>query len=274
MAGVEITRDRAPNRLDRFWRLGRVRLAMLLVLAVALAAAVAVLVARSPGGHLAMILLAVLAGIGLLALVAGAAGLLSFGSGTGDRIRALVADTSGTGILVADAQGRVAYVNKAYGEVLGIGDAVARTPDLLFAENRDLAQAMFRLSGAARRAEPWSEEVRLVPPGDVHGNKPRWLKISVRPELSGRDSLTVWRVADLADISERQEITFRELQKIINYLDHAPVGFFSLLADGRLGYLNATLAEWLGLNLDKTTGGALRIGDIASGDAKDRKSVV
>ncbi|MFV2093090.1 MAG: PAS domain-containing protein, partial [Hyphomicrobiales bacterium] len=183
-----------------------------------------------------------------------------------------MADTSGTGILVSDATGRVVYANHAYGELLGVGAAPARTPDLLFAENRDLAEAMFRLSGAARRGEPWSEEVRLVPPGNASGNTPgnkgRWLKISVRPEQSGRDRWSVWRVADLADISERQEVTFRELQKIINYLDHAPVGFFSLLTDGSLGYLNATLAEWLGLNLDKTTGGALQIGDIASGDAK------
>ena len=41
---------------------------------------------------------------------------------------------------------------------------------------------------------------------------------------------------------EHQENVFQELQHAIDYLDHAPAGFFSLDADGRIVYLNATLA--------------------------------
>ena len=268
MAGAEISQSGVRRPLARLWGLGSARLAMLLVLAVALVGAVAVLGLKAADGWLALLLLGLLAGIGLLALVAGAAGLLSFGTGQNDQFRAMVADTSATGVLVTDRQGRVEYANPAYSEVLGIGEAPPRTPDLLFAENRDLAEALFRLSGAARRGEPWSEEVRLVPAEGATPSQPRWLKISVSPESWGTETWTVWRVADLADISERQEVTFRELQQIINYLDHAPVGFFSLMADGRLSYLNATLAEWLGLNLDKTTGGLLQIDEIATSEAK------
>ncbi|MHA1523148.1 MAG: cell cycle histidine kinase CckA [Alphaproteobacteria bacterium] len=267
MAGAEISPDRL-RPLERLLGLGSARLAMLVVLAAALVGAVAVVGVRSTDGWVALVLAGVLAGIGLVALVAGAAGLLHFGANRHDRIHAMVADTSGTGVLVADRQGRVEYANATYNSLLGIGDTSPRTPDLLFAENRDLAEALFRLSGAARRGEPWSEEVRLVPTSDTPPNPPRWLKISVSAETSGADTWTVWRVVDLADISERQEVTFRELQQIINYLDHAPVGFFSALGDGRLSYLNATLAEWLGLNLDKTTGGLLQIDEIATSEAK------
>ena len=41
---------------------------------------------------------------------------------------------------------------------------------------------------------------------------------------------------------ERQENVFQELQHAIDYLDHAPAGFFSVDADGDIVYLNATLA--------------------------------
>ena len=41
------------------------------------------------------------------------------------------------------------------------------------------------------------------------------------------------------------ENVFQELQHAIDYLDHAPAGFFSVDAAGDIIYLNATLAAWL-----------------------------
>ncbi|MFV2093089.1 MAG: hypothetical protein ACC634_08390 [Hyphomicrobiales bacterium] len=75
MAGVEISRNHVPDLPSRLWNLGWVRLTMLLVLAVALVAAVAVLGLRPDDARPALLLLGALAGVGLLALVAGAAGL-------------------------------------------------------------------------------------------------------------------------------------------------------------------------------------------------------
>ena len=58
-------------------------------------------------------------------------------------------------------------------------------------------------------------------------------------------SLTVWSIADVTHERQRQENIFQELQHAIDYLDHAPAGFFSLDADGNIVYLNATLAAGL-----------------------------
>ena len=58
-----------------------------------------------------------------------------------------------------------------------------------------------------------------------------------------------WLVADISRERARQETVFQELQHAIDYLDHAPAGFFSAEPDGRIVYLNATLAEWLGIDL-------------------------
>jgi two-component system cell cycle sensor histidine kinase/response regulator CckA len=59
---------------------------------------------------------------------------------------------------------------------------------------------------------------------------------------------------------------FQELQHAIDYLDHAPAGFFSVDADGNLSYLNATLAEWLDHDLAQVGSGGLRLGDIVAGE--------
>ena len=56
-------------------------------------------------------------------------------------------------------------------------------------------------------------------------------------------------VADITGEREQQETVFQDLQHAIDYLDHAPAGFLSAEPDGRIVYLNATLAEWLGIDL-------------------------
>ena len=59
---------------------------------------------------------------------------------------------------------------------------------------------------------------------------------------------------------------FQELQQAIDYLDHAPVGFFSAETLGDISYLNATLATWLGYDLADVGIGGLNITDIVAGD--------
>jgi two-component system cell cycle sensor histidine kinase/response regulator CckA len=65
---------------------------------------------------------------------------------------------------------------------------------------------------------------------------------------------------------ERQENIFQELQHAIDYLDHAPAGFFSVDANGAIDYLNATLAAWLDHDLAQVGSGGLKLADIVSGD--------
>ena len=77
----------------------------------------------------------------------------------------------------------------------------------------------------------------------------------------------MWTVADVTRDRERQENVFQELQHAIDYLDHAPAGFFSVDANGDIGYINATLATWLDYDLAHVGSGGLRLSDILSGDS-------
>jgi two-component system cell cycle sensor histidine kinase/response regulator CckA len=59
---------------------------------------------------------------------------------------------------------------------------------------------------------------------------------------------------------------FQELQHAIDFLDHAPAGFFSSNANGEITYLNATLAGWLDYDLAQVGSGGLRLSDLVAGD--------
>src|SRR5437879_5319363 len=98
--------------------------------------------------------------------------------------------------------------------------------------------------------------------------RPRWLRFRVRPlGASGSAArATVWGIADVTRDRERQENVFQELQHAIDYLDHAPAGFFSVDAAGEIGYLNATLANWLDQDLAQFGSGGLKLADIVTGE--------
>ena len=75
-------------------------------------------------------------------------------------------------------------------------------------------------------------------------------------------SYRVWRLQDISADRARQEQAFGRLQFIITYLDHAPAGFFSTLPNGKVDYLNATLAGWLGIDVAQSQGNGLVLADI------------
>jgi two-component system cell cycle sensor histidine kinase/response regulator CckA len=214
-----------------------------------------------------LFLLAVLAMFGVFVLFAIAAGMLIFPSkdAASPLIKSLV-DSGVNAILVTDAAGRVVYANTAYLKLVeanGAGDV--RPPERVFVGDPGVSEAVFRLLKAAREGRRLQEEVRV---DSVRGETARWLRMRVRPlGESARDAkLTVWSIADVTRELERQENVFQELQHAVDYLDHAPAGFFSVDATGNISYLNATLAEWLEQDLAEVGSGGLRLNDIVAGE--------
>ena len=69
------------------------------------------------------------------------------------------------------------------------------------------------------------------------------------PRSGRKGALTVWQVDEITLDRAREEASFAKVQSAITYLDSAPAGFFTADTDGNIEYLNATLAQWLGLDL-------------------------
>src|SRR5271154_1604071 len=261
----------APVSIDR--SAGAARggsIALVLAVAVLLVAAATgiVLAGRSNAEPYILAFLAALATIGVFSLFALACGLLRFPAAEAATplIKAVAAGAS-DGLVVTNRDGSVVYANAAYVELTDAsGPNDLRPVERAFIGDPDASEAIYRLLKAAREAKRLQEEVRIA---GTKGRPARWLRFKIRPLGDGkRDGrLTVWSLADVTRGGERQENVFQELQHAIDYLDHAPAGFFSVDDKGAIVYLNATLAGWLDYDLAQVGSGGVRLSDILPGDS-------
>ncbi len=267
MASQDLTEEqRAPvvDRSKSAARGGSIGLVLLVALALVGAAVGLLLVGKGHAAPYILMLLAVLAMIGVFALFAMATGILRIPSkDSGNPVLKAVVDDAVDGLLVTDQRGRVIYANTAY---LSLVDATGaddvRPVERVFMGDPEVSEAVYRLLKAAREGRRLQEEVRV---NGADGKAPRWLRLRVRALGDGR-GLTLWTVTDVSRDRERQENVFQELQHAIDYLDHAPAGFFSVDAGGNITYLNATLAAWLDHDLAQVGSGGLRLADVVAGN--------
>ena len=219
-------------------------------------------------GRVTIGLLAVLAVVGVIALFAYAVGFiqLSWQPARND-VTKDIADTAREGLLVTQGDTRVVYANDAYMAMSGARDpADIRTVERLFSGTAEVSEAIYRLAQAAREGKNGAEDLRMTPPltgdGDVG-----WYRVRVRPlQRISEKRETLWLIADVTRERERHENVFQELQHAIDFLDHAPAGFFSVDRNGVLTYMNATLAGWLDYDLAQVGSGGQKLSNIVAGD--------
>jgi two-component system cell cycle sensor histidine kinase/response regulator CckA len=241
---------------------------VLLVAGMLVAAATAIVVlGRSNAEPYILAFLAVLATVGVFSLFALACGILrlSATAAVSPLIKSVV-DGAFDGVVVTDADGRVVYANAAYLDLIEASDLNDMRPvERVFIGDADASEAIYRLLKAAREGKRSQEVVRIA---GVRGRPPRWLRFKIRPLGDSRREarLTVWSLTDVSRERERQENVFQELQHAIDYLDHAPAGFFSVDAKGDIVYLNKTLANWLDQDLAQVGSGGLKLADLIWGD--------
>ncbi|KQT57418.1 MULTISPECIES: cell cycle histidine kinase CckA [unclassified Aureimonas] len=239
--------------IDRTAGARNVRKLLVLCGALFFLAAIPALLGHSYGGKLLLAIFALLAVVGVVVVFAAAVGLVSFSAQPGQGgIANDFLDTLDVGTLIVDRRGRIVYANKAYGLATGAANdpAELRTIERLLARERDASEAIYRLANLARDQRSGQEEIRLPRSlADASSTEPRWYRVSVRPLSGASGALQAWQIADVTAERDDQETFFQDLQHAIDYLDHAPAGFFAADAKGRIAYINATLADWLGVDL-------------------------
>ena len=248
-------------------RAGSLGLVLLIAVALVVTGAGLTYAWRAHAENYILALLAALASVGVAALFALGAGVMRLaGRGPQHALLKTVVDNAFDGIVVTDHKGHVFYANVAYLDLIGAADANDVRPiERVFIGDPDVSEAIYRLMKAAREGRRLQEEVRVAGAPAAAG---RWLRMRVRPLGAERldANMTVWSIADVTRERERQENVFQELQHAIDYLDHAPAGFFSVDGKGEIVYLNATLAEWLGHDLAQVGLSALKLTDIVAGE--------
>jgi two-component system cell cycle sensor histidine kinase/response regulator CckA len=246
---------------------GSVALVLLVAILLVGAATAIVLIGGSNAEPYILAFLAVLATIGVFSLFAFACGILRLpAAATGTSLIKAVVDGASDGIVATDDGGRVVYANAAYFDLIDASDVNDMRPvERAFIGDADASEAIYRLLKAARDGKRLQEEVRIA---GMKGRPARWLRFNIRPLGSGRREarLTIWSLSDVTRERDRQENAFQVLQHSIDYLDHAPAGFFSVDDKGDIVYLNATLANWLDQDLAQVGSGGLKLADLVAGD--------
>ncbi len=160
-------------------------------------------------------------------------------------------DSSREGQLVADFDGRVSFINSTALKLLKFD----RITDLQEIEkalvgDADAVDRFRRLRVAVAQGSAFTVEIRL----NRDGSHPAWWLISASP-LVGWPRHAQWSFEDITARREIELVLREEQLKLVDFMDHAPVGFYSVDSDGRFLFANATLAEWLGIDARELTQG-------------------
>lgn len=182
-------------------------------------------------------------------------------------------DSHPDGTLITDRKGHIIYANSAYGAMTGaVGDEDIQSLEALLSRNRESTEAVYRLTNSLIEGKSSHEEFRLtrpLGPGSPSSHGGNWYRLKARPlplEAGENDRLWIWQISDITTERDDQERFFKELQNAIDYLDHAPAGFFSAGRKGEIFYINATLADWLGIDLTTFQPGSIKIGELVAGE--------
>jgi two-component system cell cycle sensor histidine kinase/response regulator CckA len=263
-----MTENPASSAYDRSERPGNAGL--VLALAAALIGVMAVFFfAPAIAPRFTVLALAVFAMAGVFALFAYAVGLLQFTSRAArNDITKLISDSAAEGLLVTIGDLQIVYANEAYMALCGARDIGGLlTVERLFSGPAEISEAIYRLAQAAREARRHAEDLRLSPPL-TGGGDAGWYRIKVSPLAHFGDKGTLWSVSDVTADRQRQENSFLELQHAIDFLDHAPAGFFSAAPGGAIPYMNKTLAAWLGYDLAQAGSGGLMLSDVVANNGE------
>jgi two-component system cell cycle sensor histidine kinase/response regulator CckA len=230
-------------------------------------------------GSLGSAALYILGGFGALGLLVTAgllAGLIRLdlrGRMLGERLAAGLAETAETAMAVTNDRGRLVYANTAFMTLAGgrkvrtaesalVGAGVADADE----EDTSAARA-FRLARAARAGQEAQEDISLT----LTDGAARLItaRVSPLPEALSPgtvgQSYALWRVTDRSASHEKLEASEREAGRLEAYLNGLVSGICALDEQGRVLYLNDTLAGWVGLDARSFTAGALEFDSLLAG---------
>ncbi len=261
--------------VDRGVRPGTVMRIVLLAIVLTVSAIAFVIFKNELDNEIVLGILGVLAMVGIFFLVSSVIGFIEvMPQSRPDELARAFLDAHEDGTIVTDRKGRIIYANAAYGALTGAKNSAGiQSLETILSRNREATEAIYRLTNGLHEGKQGHEEFRLLKPlataASSSGSGAHWFRLKARVlplEDTDRNPLYLWQIADITAERDDQERFFKELQNAIDYLDHAPAGFFSAGRKGEIFYINATLADWLGIDLTKFQPGSMSIGDLVAGE--------
>jgi two-component system cell cycle sensor histidine kinase/response regulator CckA len=230
--------SQAARRLAAVY--GAVSLALLIAIP---ALAVAIVEARW-WEHSRMVVALGMAGAALLAALPGwlAWRALDAESTWREQLVAHFGDTMVQPRVTIDDDGRQLWSNRRFRDVIA-SDPRFGLSDLIERLGRD-AEARTCLDGAWTRARAGGHAVLPMVTSTSDGAEATY-EVLVSP-LEGRSGATSWVLRDVSAQRRIERVLEQERAKVLDFLEHAPVGFYAVDGAGRFVYMNDTLAGWIG----------------------------
>ncbi|WP_169568971.1 hybrid sensor histidine kinase/response regulator [Sneathiella limimaris] len=199
-------------------------------------------------------------GIGLWYLIF--YGLRRAASGELDLLTEFVS-SSPEGRLMTTKTGEFVMANDAYFETLKLNKR-SSPKTLMEAMDHNIAarEQLRALYNAALRDE--TKNLRV----EVKTTDGRWLSILAH-SIRALPQYIIWYVAETTIQHKIEEVERGEREKLTEYFNNAPVGFYSLDSRGRIQFVNRIFAEWLGYHQRELSEGNLSFSDlVAKGDER------
>ncbi|MBV8132199.1 MAG: response regulator [Alphaproteobacteria bacterium] len=155
----------------------------------------------------------------------------------------LALDAAPDAQLIVAGDGRMAYANLAFDHLFPgrceppldrIESSVAADPESV----AELLQLRSRAAAGVRATAAVSLR-------DACGGAVGRFNIS-SSQITGRPGYSFLNIRDITARDEMETVIRDERNKLVDFFDHAPIGFYSVDGNGRLRFVNRTLAQWLG----------------------------
>jgi two-component system cell cycle sensor histidine kinase/response regulator CckA len=175
-------------------------------------------------------------------------------------------DASADAQLIIASDGRIAYANTAFYDLFPQFPEVPLERIAAALADPDSTADFERLR---TRAAAGTRAISALPLRDARGATAGWFNVSVNP-IAGRPGYSFWNFQDITARHEMEAVIHDERNKLVDFLDNAPIGFYSVDANGRFLFVNQTLAEWLGSTPEDIIGSDARLHDfLATAPAVD-----
>jgi len=179
------------------------------------------------------------------------------------RLRGETLDALPQALMVATVAGDSVQVNSAWkrrvphtnGDGLGALEAALAGDD-------SSRKALARLRATAMAGGVGDAEVAIR----QSSGHSWWCRISVRP-MPRTPGTVQWILEEIPARNALDEVVEREQDRLTQFLDDFPIGFYSVDQDGRFKQVNETFAVWLGTSRDALLDGDRRLHDVLTSEA-------
>lgn len=192
-------------------------------------------------------------GAGVLFVIAATVGFLFhravFGFRQHEKERQLIREVmegSRSALLITDSADNPVYSNQRFDALCRrVGQPGLTSLAALFKDNEEATNLFRNLAEQAQRG--LSDSIELITGKE---DNEKWYIVAAQP-VGGWAGYVHWRIDDVTKQRELDRSVREEREKLLDFTDNAPVGFFSVDENGRFAFVNATLARWLGTDIDK-----------------------